>query len=273
MGQLLQTWAETEHDGTTAAGEDGGLQSYVQTADGATVPVDTDGVAGVPVDSTIAVTVDGSTDSATGGVTTGDAGDQPALPVLDSTVVTKAPPTPPVPTGRLTNQVTVVTALPVGSTPDGTTAAQVADLVNHEVADFWSAQTDGAVRIGVVKTVDAVRTTAGCAQLRDALERGRRQGEVHRGCRQASAGVPSPGHSAAVSTRSPRSAGRPPPAAGSTSATPPPRSSRTSSATTSASGTRRAASATRPSTTAAAAPLPTATSTTSWASAGASSVP
>jgi hypothetical protein len=163
VGQLLQTWAETEHDGTTAAGEDGGLQSYVQLADGATVPVDTDGVAGVPVDSTVAVTVDGSTDATTGGETTGDAGDQPALPVLDSTVVKKAPPTPPVPTGRLTNQVTVVTALPAGSTPDGTTAAQVADLVNHEVADFWSAQTDGAVRIGVVKTVDAVRTTAGCA--------------------------------------------------------------------------------------------------------------
>ena len=27
VGQLLQTWAETEHGGTTAAGEDGGLQS------------------------------------------------------------------------------------------------------------------------------------------------------------------------------------------------------------------------------------------------------
>jgi hypothetical protein len=173
VGQLLQTWAETEHDGTTAAGEDGGLQSYVQTPDGATVPVDTDGVAGFQPGATLSVTLDGPSDGATdettggeatGGETTGGgAPEQPALPVLESTLVQRAPAAPPVPAGRLTNQVTVVTALPAGSTPDGTTAAQVADLVNHEVADFWSAQTDGAVRIGVVKTVDSVRTTAGCS--------------------------------------------------------------------------------------------------------------
>src|SRR3954447_8306692 len=168
VGQLLQTWAETEHDGTTAAGEDGGLQSYVQTPDGATVPVDTDGVADFQPGATVSVTVGGSTDGATdgttgGGISGGAPQDQPALPVLDSTLVERAPAAPPVPAGRLTNQVTVVTALPAGSTPDGTTAAQVADLVNREVADFWSAQTDGAVRIRVVKTVDAGRTTAGCA--------------------------------------------------------------------------------------------------------------
>jgi hypothetical protein len=168
VGQLLQTWAETEHDGTTAAGEDGGLESFVQTPDGATVPVDTDGVADFQPGATVSVTVDGSTDGTTDtttgdGTAGGDASTQPALPVLDSTLVKDAPATPPVPAGRLTNEVTVVTALPAGSTPDGTTATQVADLVDHEVADFWSAQTDGAVRIGVVRTVDAVRTTAGCA--------------------------------------------------------------------------------------------------------------
>jgi hypothetical protein len=186
VGRLLQTWAETEHHGTAAGAEADGLRSWVRTAGGVTVPVQTQGVADLPLDSTVSLTVDGTVDATTGdddadGQTTGDqttmdaaaddakddapddAAGQPALPVLGSTIVKDAPATPPVPARRITNQVTVVTVLPAGSTSDGTSAAQVAALVNHEVADFWSAQTDGAVRIGVVKTVDGVRTTADCS--------------------------------------------------------------------------------------------------------------
>src|SRR3954470_4728861 len=163
VGRLMQTWAENEHSGTAAAAEAEGPQSFVVTADGTTVPVATQGVAGVPLDATVSVTVGGTAEQASGNPG-GNAAAAPTLPVLDSTLVKSPPPPAVVPERRFTNQVTVVTVVPAGSTPDGTTAAQVADLVDHEVADFWSEQTDGAVRIGVTKTIDGVRTTAGCSK-------------------------------------------------------------------------------------------------------------
>ena len=64
--------------------------------------------------------------------------------------------------------------------------------MNHEVADFWSAQTDGAVRIGVVKTVDAVRTTAGCASSATLWNEVAAKVKFTARSRQAPAGVPAP---------------------------------------------------------------------------------
>src|SRR4051794_32252346 len=164
VGRLTQTWADDEHSGTAAAAEAAGPQSFVVTSDGTSVPVVTGSVAGVPLDATVSVTVGGTAEQITGTATGDSAAAAPALPVLDSTIVKSPPPPAVVPARRFTNQVTVATVIPAGSTSDGTTAAQVADLVDHEVADFWSAQTDGAVRIGVTKTIDGVRTTAGCSK-------------------------------------------------------------------------------------------------------------
>ena len=200
VGQLLQTWPETDPSSAGADASAEGPQSWVQTPSGATVPVSTEDVAGLPLDATVAVTVPGTVDQASGkdgaasgkdGATTdqdsaatgqgsgsGDsstaAGDSGAgtstatgtaqtLPVLSSTVVDDAPPLPAVPAGPLTNQVTVAMVAPAGSEPDGTTAQQISTLVNRDVANFWAEQTDGAVRIGVVAAHDWLRTTADCS--------------------------------------------------------------------------------------------------------------
>ncbi len=63
----------------------------------------------------------------------------------------------------LTNRVTVVLVQPAGVAPDGVTEAQVVDAVNGPVADFWSEQTNGAVKLGVTASHDWTPTAAGCA--------------------------------------------------------------------------------------------------------------
>jgi hypothetical protein len=159
-GQFVQTWADSEHEGTTAAGEAEGPQSFIETADGTTVPIDTGDAGHLPLDATVAVTVQGATEQGTGN----DASAPPVLPVLQSQVVTRAPAPPVVPARRFTNEVTVALVAPVGAQPDGTTPEQIAGLVDQDVARFWSEQTDGAVQVGVTSAHPTwVTTTAGCS--------------------------------------------------------------------------------------------------------------
>ncbi|TKJ35628.1 reprolysin-like metallopeptidase [Blastococcus sp. CCUG 61487] len=167
VGRLVQAVAESEHhdDAHTAHTES---LTWVETAAGA-VPVASDDVAGVPSGSTVTLNVDGDVDGADGDGADGDAtgtdGGEP-LPVLDTEEV--VPPTPAaVLPGPVTNEVTVVLVAPAGTAPDaGVTPDQIAELVRVPVAEFWSTQTDGAVRVGVGSAHDWIATAAGCADPR-----------------------------------------------------------------------------------------------------------
>jgi hypothetical protein len=151
VGQLVQAQPESGSYGDQAP------VSWVETADGETVPVDTAGVDGVPAGSTVSLTV-------------GDATTDETQQVLESEVLA-APETPAAPQGPLTNQVTVAMVTPAGAAAaPQASLQQVVDLVNGPVADFWAAETDGAVALGVTATADSITTTAGCgtpAQLWD----------------------------------------------------------------------------------------------------------
>lgn len=162
VGALVRAWPEAQHSGTAAPVEGAGVQTWVQPAVGEPVHVDTAAVADVAPGATVSVTVRGGT--GTDEETAAD-GHVPALarPVLHAKVITRAPAPAVVPARRFTNEVTVVLVAPAGSTPDGTDLSHVVDLVDHEVADFWSEQTDGAVQLGVTDSYDWLRTTAGCA--------------------------------------------------------------------------------------------------------------
>ena len=154
VGQLVQAYPEQAHPGHD--GQDAPL-SWVRTAAGESVRVPTEDVADVPAGSTVSVAVGGQVDDAAT-----DDGYEPAQDVL-STDVLAAPEDPAPAAGTLTNQVTVAMVVPAGGRQDGATLAQVVDAVNGPVAAFWSAQTGGAVRLGVTSAHDWITTRAGCA--------------------------------------------------------------------------------------------------------------
>src|SRR4051794_12354070 len=154
VGQLVQAYPEQAHPGYD--GQDAPL-SWVQTAAGESVRIPTEDVADVPAGSTISVDVGGQVDDAAT-----DDGYEPAQDVLSTDVLADPATTAPA-AGTLTNQVTVAMVVPAGGEQDGATLTQVVDAVNGPVAAFWSAQTGGAVRLGVTAAHDWITTRAGCA--------------------------------------------------------------------------------------------------------------
>src|SRR4051812_9276012 len=60
------------------------------------------------------------------------------------------------------HHVTVVLAAPAGTSPDGTTPAQLAAAVNGPVSRYWSAQTAGRVRWRVARSLGWLRLRSGC---------------------------------------------------------------------------------------------------------------
>ncbi len=158
VGRLVQAWAEGSPEGRHADEATAAPLSWVQTADGA-VRVPTADLPGVPAGATVELTVGGEVRDE--GVR--DHGLDPAQEVLSTGSVTPAETAPPV-RGAVTNSVTVVLVAPAGTQPDaGVTARDVAATVDDTVADFWSEQTDGAVRFGVAAAHDWISTAAGCA--------------------------------------------------------------------------------------------------------------
>jgi hypothetical protein len=154
VGRLVQAWAEADPAQAAAGEQAEGPVSWIQPAEGDAVRVESEGVADIPAGSTVSVTV-GSED--------GD-GEGDGEEVIEAGLIS-LPPEPPVladPAG-LTNQVTVVLVRPAGVAADTVTQSQVVDAVNGPVADYWSEQTGGAVRIGVTASHDWTPTTAGCA--------------------------------------------------------------------------------------------------------------
>jgi hypothetical protein len=159
VGTLVQAWAEAAPAEAEHGHDDHGPISWVQPADGGeSVLIDTEGVEGIPVGSTVAVTV-GTTEASS-------ADGQPSpLPVVDSTVVAppvaEAAPRP----APITNEVTVAMVAPLGSAPagDGTTLAQVVSAVDRAAA-FWSEQSDGAINLGTGPTHGWAPATVDCSR-------------------------------------------------------------------------------------------------------------
>ena len=158
VGRLVQAWPEKAPGEGDAHAEAAAPLSWVETADGS-VRVPTDDLEGVPAGATVELTV--GADVRDEG--TEEHGLEPAQRVLRTGSVTPARSATAV-RRPVTNQVTVVLVAPAGTTPDaGVTAAEVAAVVAGPVTDFWSEQTDGAVRVGVAASSGWIRTTAGCA--------------------------------------------------------------------------------------------------------------
>src|SRR3954462_2272584 len=156
-GELVQAWPEVaHHEALTEHAAEAPL-SWIQTAAGEAVRIPTEDIGGVPVGSTVRVTVGGKVedDAAADGY---DA----ARAVTRSQVVEPPDPDPAVPTAVATNQVTVAMVAPGGVARGGSTLAQVVRAVEG-AADFWSEQSDGAIRIGVAATHDWISTTADCS--------------------------------------------------------------------------------------------------------------
>jgi hypothetical protein len=156
VGELVQAWPEEQTPHAHAAE---GPLSWLRTADGDTVRIPTEDVEGVAVGATVQATVGGPADDEAPGYA-------PAVEVLDAQVVREAA-SPPVlrRTAGVTNHVTVALVAPAGSAPEaGVTPQDVVDLVDGTVADFWSAETGGAISLGVSAAHDWYRATVGCAE-------------------------------------------------------------------------------------------------------------
>ncbi|HEY4602904.1 MAG TPA: zinc-dependent metalloprotease family protein [Blastococcus sp.] len=152
VGRLVQAWPEVAA-GSAEPGAVEGPISWVEPAAGDAVRVPTEDVEGIPSGATVEVTVDGH-----------HAGeDDPLHEVLDTGVVTLPAAPVPTPTAGLTNQVTVALVTPDGVGRDAVTEQQLIDVVDGPVADFWSEETDGAIRLGVTTAHDWVTPDAGCS--------------------------------------------------------------------------------------------------------------
>jgi hypothetical protein len=162
VGELVQLWAEDEHpDVAHASHAAEGPLSFVETAAGDAVRVPTEDVGGLPAGATVSVTVGAQVaDEAAS-----EHGVEPARTVLASDLLA-APVAPAAVAARragLTNEVTVALVAPAGAAQDGPPLADVVDLVDGPVADFWSEQSNGAIAVGVTAAHDWTTTAAGCA--------------------------------------------------------------------------------------------------------------
>jgi Metallo-peptidase family M12B Reprolysin-like len=144
VGELVQAYpeqAQPEHDGAADA-----PLSWIRTAGGRAVRVDTADLADVPAGSTVSVDVGGSVhDEASAD------GYDPAQAVL-ATDVLEPPAAAELPAAGVTDEVTVVQVTPTGVAPDAVGLEQLVDAVDGPVARFWSEQSDGAIRLHVTAT-------------------------------------------------------------------------------------------------------------------------
>jgi hypothetical protein len=166
LGQLVQAWAEPANPAEAAQRADAGPLSWVEAPDGTSTRVATEDLADVPMataGATVEVTLGGHVVDAAAG----QDGLRPARDVLDASVVAAAPTDqPPIAAaGAVTDEVTVVMAVPRGGTADSQSLQQVVDTVDGPVSGYWAGQSDGAIRLAVRAAVDLRPTAmaAGCA--------------------------------------------------------------------------------------------------------------
>jgi hypothetical protein len=162
VGQLRQVWAEHLDPAEASAHAEDGPLSWIETDSGEAVRVPTEDVADIPVGSTVEVLLGEEVPDAAAQ----EQGVEPALEVLEATVVETAPAAaPPVaPAGTPTNRVTVVGVVPRGVTPSGTTAVvdTLAAVVNDTVAPFWSEQSNTTVEVEATAWSSWVELDHGC---------------------------------------------------------------------------------------------------------------
>ena len=163
-GELTTVWVEYGDPQDTGSHRDDGPLSYLRTAAGERVRLDTGDVAGIESGATVEVTLGGTVSDAA----SREDGYERAHEVLETEVLATPPdqPAPAAPAAPATlpwtNAVTVAMVVPAGGVRDGTTLAQVVNAVNGPVADFWERETDGAIRLGVTASRDWITTVAGC---------------------------------------------------------------------------------------------------------------
>lgn len=169
VGEVVQTWSEYEHPADAVAHADDALVTWIRTESGDAVRVSTDDLADqldqkpgapeIPVGAKVAVVVGNEVPDAT----TGPQELQPALEVLDATVVAAATPAPSAAVGPVTDTVTVVRVVPAGGVEDLTTQDDVIRAVNTEAQPFWDEQSDGRIVIEAAPSSTGwVHTSAGC---------------------------------------------------------------------------------------------------------------
>lgn len=165
-GTLTRVWTEHKDPRVEAQHGQNDLLTYVQTKDGGAVRLPTQQVQRVAEGATVAVKVGKPVVDVSAKLD----GLEPARQVLKADVIapgpapaapgTASPGTTAVP---VTDQVTVVMAVPVGSTQDSTTLQQVVDQVNGPVSDFWYHQSGGAINIAVSGQVDWFQASEDCS--------------------------------------------------------------------------------------------------------------
>src|SRR4051794_24753269 len=154
VGELVQAYpeqAEPEHDGAADA-----PLSWIRTAAGESVRVDTADLADVPAGSTVSVDVGGEVDDAATA-----AGYDPAQAVV-TTDVLGAPAAAALPATAVTDEVAVVQVTPPGVPGDGVGLQRLVDTVDGPVAGFWSEQTGGAVRLHVTTARSWIELPVDC---------------------------------------------------------------------------------------------------------------
>jgi hypothetical protein len=152
VGELVQAWPEHQDDQEAVRRAGEGPLTWIETAAGESVRVSTEDLthglaerSEVPVGATVEVVVGRKVDDAA----TVEEGLEPAREVLAAQVVGEAPAEQAPLAATVTDEVTVVMTIPAGGAPEPSrTLSQVLTAVNGPVADFWSTQTDAAVRIG-----------------------------------------------------------------------------------------------------------------------------
>jgi hypothetical protein len=163
-GTLVQAWPEYEHAAEAADHAHEGPLSWIEPEVGAAVRVQTEDVEIFEVGATVKVEVGDEVRDAAA-----DEGLEPAREVLAAEVLEPAPADAPVaealPASWITNEVTVVMVVPAGGVRDSTALADVVNVVNGPVADFWSRESSGAVGVGVAAGHDwpATAYTASCS--------------------------------------------------------------------------------------------------------------
>jgi hypothetical protein len=163
VGELVQAWPEdahhdSAHPASAADHAAEGPLSWIRTAAGESVRVPTDDVEGVPVGSTVQVSVGGKVHDAAAAD-----GYDPARAVTGAELVQLPAADPALPPAGLTNEVTVVMVAPAGVAGTGPSLAQMAAAVDGPVADFWREQSGDSIRLGVTATRDWTTTTADCS--------------------------------------------------------------------------------------------------------------
>ena len=171
VGTVVRAYGEdvAAHDATHDATHDAEapeLLTWVESDD-ASVRVPTEDLASVETGAVVEVVLGGEVEDAPA-----EAGAEPAREVLDADVV-EAAPEPSVAAATTAaataaHEVTVVMAVPAGTTRDSTTLAQVVAEVEGPVNSYWSGQTGGAVTFQVTDRQDWTTLAASCRQY-DAL--------------------------------------------------------------------------------------------------------